>query len=314
MDGMVLALGWRRGRAESLTVRDLGGDHVGGRSISIVKGDAGGHAAMVEPGHIFERLHREFFAALEACRVQPEEKAVHRLRTTTRRLEALLNIVKRRRNGGRELGLRIDKALQALRPVRRAAGPVRDMDVQRGLLDGLLKTAGAAMLVAERGGLKEEGEKLQAKLKKSRKGAATELSAVIGDVDVKDLERISLLQTDISKVKWMSLLKDAQAVERRGARRLHAADPESLHAYRKSSKSARYLAEMEEGSAPAEQFAKRMKGVLDAIGSWHDWMLLTQLAKKTVGKSSGLAKAVKKEREGALRRAVGAVERLHRQS
>ena len=295
-----------------------GGHPVGGRSISykwlIGKGDARGHAAMVEPGHIVERLHSEFFAALEACRVQPEEKAVHRLRTTTRRLEALLNTVKRRRNGGSKLARKIDKALKALRPIRRAAGPVRDMDVQQALLEGLLKTAGAALPAAERDGLKEEGEKLQAKLKKSRKGAATELSAVIGGVELKDLERISPLQTDISQIKWTSLLKDAQAVERRSARRLREGDAASLHAYRKSSKSARYLAEMEEGSVPAEQFAKKMKGVLDAIGAWHDWMLLSQLAKKTVGKSSGLARAVKKERGGALRRAVGAVERLHRQS
>ena len=156
---------------------------------------------MVEPGHIFERLHSEFFAALEACRVPPEEKAVHRLRTTTRRLEALLNTVKRRRNGGSKLARKIDKALKALRPIRRAAGPVRDMDVQQALLEGLLKTAGAALPAAERDGLKEEGEKLQAKLKKSRKGAATELSAVIGGVELKDLERISPLQTDISQIK-----------------------------------------------------------------------------------------------------------------
>jgi len=71
---------------------------------------------------------------------------------------------------------------------------------------------------------------------------------------------------------------------------------------------------MEDESAQAERFAKRMKKVLDAIGGWHDWMLLTQLAKKTVGKSSALAKLLKKERDRALRRAVGAVERLHRQA
>ena len=95
----------------------------------------------------------------------------------------------------------------------------------------------------------------------------------------------------------MSLLKEARAVERDSATSLEIGDPESLHAYRKSSKSARYLAEMEEGSAPAQQFAKEMKKVLDAIGAWHDWMLLTQLAKETVGKSSALVKEVKKERE-----------------
>jgi CHAD domain-containing protein len=68
---------------------------------------------------------------------------------------------------------------------------------------------------------------------------------------------------------------------------------------------------MEEESETAKLFAKRMKKVLDAIGAWHDWMLLTQLAKETVGKSSALAKIVKKERDRGLRQAVRAVERLH---
>jgi len=268
---------------------------------------------MVEPGKIFEGLHSEFFAALETCRVRPEPKAVHRLRTTTRRLEALLTTAKRRRNGGARLARKIDKALKALKPVRGAAGPVRDMDVQMGLLEGLVKSAGGAMGV-DRGALETDGKRLEAKLKQSRKEAAKELRDVIENVEMKELQRLSYLQPYLSEVKWMPLLKDAVTIERRSARELNAGDAESLHAYRKRLKFSRYLAEMEDGSAEAREFGKRMKGVLDAIGGWHDWMLLTQLAKKTVGKSSGLAKAVKKEREGALRRAVGAVERLHRQA
>ncbi|MGD0649225.1 MAG: CHAD domain-containing protein [Acidobacteriaceae bacterium] len=270
--------------------------------------------AMVEPGKIFEQLHSEFFAALEACRVRPEPKAVHRLRTTTRRLEALLTTAKRRRDGGTRLARKIDEALKALKPVRGAAGPVRDMDVQMGLLEGLVKAAGIELPAADRGDLEAAGEKLGAKLQKSRTEAAKELGRVILGAEMKELQRLSLLQTELSEVKWTSLLKDAMAIEKRSAGRLETGDPESLHAYRKRSKFSRYLAEMEEGSAPAERFAKGMKKVLDAIGAWHDWMLLTQLARETIGKSWALVRALKEEREGALRRAVGAVERLHRQA
>jgi len=269
---------------------------------------------MVEPGKIFERLLSEFFAALEACGVRPEPKAVHRLRTTSRRLEALLTTAKRRRNGGAKLARKIDKALKALKPVRGAAGPVRDMDVQMGLLEGLVKTAGMGLPEADRNALEADGEKFQTRLKRCRNGAAKELRDVIENVEMKELQRLSPLQTELSELKWTSLLKDAMTIERQSARGLDVNDPERLHAYRKRSKFSRYLAEMEDGSAEAMEFGKRMKGVLDAIGGWHDWMLLTQLAKKTVGKSSGLAKAVKQERESALRRAVGAVERLHRQT
>jgi CHAD domain-containing protein len=268
---------------------------------------------MVEPGHIFERLQSEFFAALEACRVRPRQKAVHQLRTTTRRMEALLASAKRRRRGNAKFGRKLDKALKALKPIRKAAGPVRDMDVQRGLLEGLLKAKGAAMPTVKRSALNDGASKLQAKLKKYRKDAAVDLVAAIADAEEKELRRISPLQTVVSEIKWTSLLKEARLLERGRARRLDTADPESLHEYRKSSKSARYLAEMEDESALAEQFAKRMKKVLDAIGAWHDRMLLTQLAKETLGKSSALAKLLKKERDRALRQAVGAVEQLHRQ-
>ncbi len=269
---------------------------------------------MVEPGKIFDRLHSEFFAALEACRVQPNEKAVHRLRTSTRRMEALLTTAKRRGNGGAKLARKIDTALKALKPMRRAAGPLRDMDVQRGLLRGLVKAGGVKMPVADRSVFNEEANKVEAKLEKLRRDAAMYLISVIEGAEVKELESISPLQIDISAIKWTSLLKDAVAIERRNAGRLEVRDPDSLHAYRKRSKFSRYLAEMEEGSATAEAFGKRMKKVLDAIGGWHDWMLLTQLTRETVGKSSALAKAVKMERDGALRGAVRAVRRLHRQA
>jgi CHAD domain-containing protein len=267
---------------------------------------------MVNPGIIFKHLHSEFFAALETCRVRPRRMAVHQLRTTARRLEALLNMAKRRQGGNVKFGRKVDKALKALKPIRRAAGPVRDMDVQRGLLEGLMKAKSAAMPVAERSIVNGEACKLQAELKECRKDAAAELILVIRDAENKELRRISPLQTDLYGMKRTLLLKDGQSIERRSARNLHTADHESLHAYRKSSKSARYLAEMEEDSTAAEKFAKRMKKVLDAIGAWHDWMLLTRLAKETLGKSSALAEVLKKERDRTLRQAVRAVEGLHR--
>ena len=138
---------------------------------------------MVEPGVIFEHLHSEFFAALEACRVRPRPKAVHQLRTTARRLEALLNAAKRRQRGNAKFGRKVDKALKALKPIRQAAGPVRDMDVQMGLLEGLLKAKGKELPVGERSDFKDEAKRLQAKLEKYRKGAAAR-ACRCGDRDV----------------------------------------------------------------------------------------------------------------------------------
>jgi CHAD domain-containing protein len=267
---------------------------------------------MVYPGRIFEHLHCEFFAALEACSVRPHPKPVHQLRTTTRRMEALLNTAKRRRHGNASLERKIDKALKALKPIRAAAGPVRDTDVQRKLLADLLNSAGAVKPSSEQCLLKEETRKLEAKLKQSRKDTATDLISAIKDSTNKRLKWLSPLQSDLYSLKWMHLLKDAHSIERRSSRRLDVADPESLHEYRKNTKFARYIAEMEEESAPAKQFAKKVKKVLDAIGRWHDWMLLTQLARETLGKSSKLAQVLKKKRDRSLRQVVLSVETLHR--
>ena len=77
---------------------------------------------MVEPGPIFEHLHSEFFAALEACRVEPDRKAVHALRATMRRLGALLTIAKQRRRGDGTFGRKVDKALKALKPIQTPPG------------------------------------------------------------------------------------------------------------------------------------------------------------------------------------------------
>lgn len=265
---------------------------------------------MVDPERIFEHLQSEFFAALEACRVRPRPKAVHQLRTSARRMEALLHAVRRRRPGDAKLELKIDKALNALKPVRSGAGPVRDMDVQRRLLEELLEEAGGPTLGAETGALGAEARRVQGKLKKMRGVAADELVVVIANVADEARNRISLLQSDVYGTKFKSLLKDAFAIERRAGKGLDIADPESLHVYRKRAKFARYLAEMEADSATAERFAMRLKRVLDLIGGWHDWMLLTQLARETVGKSSTLAGVLKRERDGSLRRAVRSVERF----
>jgi hypothetical protein len=39
---------------------------------------------------------------------------------------------------------------------------------------------------------------------------------------------------------------------------------------------------------------RRLKRVLDVIGRWHNWILLTELARETLGKSSTLAAVLRK--------------------
>jgi CHAD domain-containing protein len=60
-------------------------------------------------------------------------------------------------------------------------------------------------------------------------------------------------------------------------------DKENLHDFRKGAKKARYVAESEENNAAAEAIAKTIKRVQDAIGEWHDWVVVAEEAREALG-------------------------------
>lgn len=74
-------------------------------------------------------------ALLSQCLATPEVRAVHKLRTQTRRVEAMLTLLSLMP----ELpghGKPSDALSRQLRRIRRAAGRVRDLDVHRNMLEG----------------------------------------------------------------------------------------------------------------------------------------------------------------------------------
>jgi len=56
-----------------------------------------------------------------------------------------------------------------------------------------------------------------------------------------------------------------------------------LHKYRILSKRARYAAEFAEQSKEVVQFIAGIKRLQDALGDWHDWLILTQTASEHLG-------------------------------
>ncbi|MGA8938769.1 MAG: CHAD domain-containing protein [Acidobacteriaceae bacterium] len=263
---------------------------------------------MVYLGRIFHKLECEFLAALKACRARPTREVVHTLRTTSRRMEALLRVVERRQSGDAEFARKIRKTLRTLKTIRRAAGPVRDLDVQQELLRGLLKTNGKDMPAIYASIFREEAIKLKVKLQYCRVGAAANLFLVIQAKREQANTLLSLLSIYLYGSQWVVSLKDDLAVGEKSGRYLRIGSQKSLHTYRKQMKFDRYIAEMET-TAQAKRLAKNLKKILDDIGRWHDWMLLAERAKRTLGKSSAFREELKKERDLALRRAIRSVER-----
>src|ERR1700679_349771 len=100
-----------------------------------------------------------FNTAVAQCVDDVDPDAVHRLRTGSRRLEAMLEATLRE-NPGLALQEPAQAWLRQLKRIRRAAGPVRDLDVHRKLLEDWIGKDPA----------NSEEEKLDAWLKRDTKG------------------------------------------------------------------------------------------------------------------------------------------------
>jgi CHAD domain-containing protein len=257
---------------------------------------------------------------LDACRKHgdgPKVEAVHHLRTGTRRVEATLETLAREA-GARGLGKPAEEArqrwLRQLKKVRRAAGTVRDLDVHRELLaDNFLPaadtapdkvarelaeaTAAAASGSVEITPLVQQARSLDAWLKARRSAAADALCATLdGHAEaLLDAEQQFMAAT----AKRRSILHRAHRPASRLAlddylRLMDAMpllDKENLHDFRKGAKKARYVAESDEHDSAAGTMAKAIKRVQDAIGDWHDWVVVAEEAHEALGKDGALLQA-----------------------
>ncbi|HEY4380640.1 MAG TPA: CHAD domain-containing protein [Acidobacteriaceae bacterium] len=241
---------------------------------------------------------REYTTALEAsilvCLAKPEKKAVHKLRTSTRRIEAQLELLsllpelppheKQQR-----------RVRRILRKIRRAAGQVRDLDVQRDLVaDEVAGRNGGARPTPA---LRQEASQLRSDLKRRRDAHAEELMNLLR----KHRSKLPLLFEkffDALKPAGLVTLTEAQLIALVDQWYIRHASPVSpstlesrdqLHDIRKRAKLARYLAESAPRSATAAHLlAARFEDLQQAGGKWHDWLLIHELAAKELGQAAKL--------------------------
>jgi CHAD domain-containing protein len=215
---------------------------------------------------------------------------VHDTRTGTRRIEAALDAVLQNTAG--DVGDGQDGLTKAMRgwgrllkAVRRAAAPVRDLDVQRKLLKTLASRVETEMKtpadVPENGmtvqvdkldgAMKAEREHHAARLKKNAAKWAGKLdghfAAYAAAHPAKHRSRRDAAQTAL----------DAFA---RLAYEMRQLDAGNLHDFRKGAKKARYMAEQGGDDERAGMVGKALKKLQDEIGDWHDWVMLDEEAHK----------------------------------
>ncbi len=202
-------------------------------------------------------------ALLEKMQEHADVEDVHRLRTTVRRLEVHLTHPPK-------------KVARALRHLRKEAGTLRDLDVHLELLKRAPFTArgnGAAhelqaplreLLAAERGAEEKVLLRCAAKARAALEHPLPEAA--------REAEQ---------PAAGMMAAKHAVAEARGRYLRLAEEIPEeagALHGLRIAAKKLRYGLEPLAGFRDAAETAALLKQVQDAIGTWHDWATLLEIA------------------------------------
>jgi CHAD domain-containing protein len=229
-----------------------------------------------------------FNAALAQCVEDADADAVHRVRTGSRRLQAMLEAMLRE-NATFALDHPARPWLRQLKQIRRAAGPVRDLDVHRKLLENLV---GKAAPGNDANPLHEQAEMLDDWLKSERKHLARGMQKQMRKRQHGLEERQTTVLHAIGSVSLESVRTgrsaDAVALEDfvRAADAIPLLDAENLHDFRKATKKARYVAESATEKGPYSSVAKALKRIQDAIGDWHDWQCLFEEAGTALGKDA----------------------------
>jgi CHAD domain-containing protein len=193
---------------------------------------------------------------------------VHLLRTSARRLEALLKT--QDGQNGRE-GRKLEQRLKRL---RKQAGQVRDLDIQL-----------AALCELKMGRQSEDKARLMQSLAQRRNKRERALVKVLADKDTqklrKALRRWSGKRAEDAPAAaareqdaFLAVLRDFAGV----ARQAGSLTPDNLHAFRTRCKQIRYVTELAGKGPEVKSAVKQLKRIQDVAGDWHDWQSLRQTA------------------------------------
>jgi CHAD domain-containing protein len=202
-------------------------------------------------------------------------KSVHRLRTTIRKAESLVNYAHP------DLGRKQEKALKALAGLRRRAGKVRDLDVQMDLLGAI----GNGSTAHDR---KVLTEVMQAKRARQAERLKSLLEKIQGTKIFSHLDKVAeKIAASSATLEGPETPLD-QAQEQlsslaAGFAGHQNSKPSLLHQVRIRMKMIRYLAALGEDCAAQQHFLEELKAVQDALGAWHDWEELLRTVEKHFG-------------------------------
>jgi CHAD domain-containing protein len=231
---------------------------------------------------------------VDCCGRKPTRKRVHALRVVTLRLQAELEI------DFNELPYASHQAQAILEfnrqgeKLRKALGPVREVDVWLGKLQGLrasLTHSGEYVPRSTRECLRQL-EQFESRVKESRRPLEKKLVATIGKRKPSFADAAAQVDSQIDGHLTDGGASAAHAILARFveiARDFPAFNEENLHEFRKRIKLVRYLAEAHEGDAASGMIAAQMKKLQSSIGEWHDWQDLAGAIRQRRSKNKDAA-------------------------
>src|SRR5204863_5108520 len=223
----------------------------------------------------FQKLNRH----LSKLTAKTAPQSVHKFRTYSRRVEALL------RELSPELSRNDRKLLKILAKLRKKAGRVRDLDVQTASLRGLK--------ISQEPRRKSQ---LLRNLTEDRVKREQKLAAKFDKRTVRELrKRLKRAASGLNIPQSTEPLRVAlRQVAELGQDQAPLTE-KVLHQYRIAGKRARYIAELAGDNPQAQSVVEQLKLMQDVIGDWHDSLKLTERAEELFGGvlDSGLVAALR---------------------
>lgn len=204
-----------------------------------------------------------------------------------------------------KLSAAIGTVARQIKRIRKAAGLVRDIDVNRKLANKITEESANRAERSKLEAIHKDNEELQCKLRRLRRKLARKLKNLLGTAEVDLHRKLQRVKRRASKLTDQKLapLEIAQRWTLAASVKNRRGSEADIHEIRKQTKIARYVAELQSDSKPAVALARRLQRVQDAIGYWHDLDLLGDVAAKQLGAEALLTQTIKQRGEAALRNA-----------
>lgn len=252
---------------------------------------------------------------MEKCATNPDIDPVHDLRTGTRRVQAMVEAMQRDHADG-SLDEATARWLKALKKLRRAAAPARDLDVHRKLLAKLVEHEKPQEGQPISSPISQQAEHLDAWLRHGREHQAAALkkkaAKQLAQFD-EEIAAFASAATHAGRTRHRTRSAALVALESfaRLVHEMHHLDVGNLHDFRKGAKKARYIAESAAVDANAQAVGKALKKLQDDIGDWHDWYVLAEEARTALGdEGQDLIRQLDDERDRHYADAMKTVTRL----